>query len=121
MENPPKAGLRLKWQEAEAGCFYSRSCLADTRAGWNVLGPGGRSCRPLARRPSGIPARPGRRLMGTLGHIRLPRPYQAEASQGAGWRAEGKNAFLLLKRQLQSAIASRSFHLKSVSGHEGQV
>lgn len=27
-KTPPKAGLGLKWQEAEAGCFYSRSQAA---------------------------------------------------------------------------------------------
>lgn len=101
--------------------FPESSCRADTRGGWNVLGPGRRSCRPLARRPSGIPARAGRRVTVALGHTRLPSLPRAEASQEAGWRAEGKNTLLLMKWRFHSAIASRRFHLQSVSGHEGRV
>lgn len=99
MENPPKAGLGLKWQEAEAGCFYSRSQAARrTHAVAGMCwGGAGAAAAPFARRPSGIPARAGRRVTVALGHTRLPRLHRAEASQEAGWRAEGKNTLLLMK------------------------
>lgn len=52
METPTKAGLRLKWQEIEGGCFYSRSQAAGrTHAVAGMCwGRGRRSCRPLGEK-----------------------------------------------------------------------
>ena len=102
--------------------FPESSCRADTRGGWNVLGPGQAQLPPPWREgPLGSQLGLAGEWQGHLGTQGCPgRTGQRPPGRRGGGRKERTHSYLRSEGStLQSLLGV--FHLKSVSGHEGRV